>query len=213
YARIPVTWTPPYEAQNNSIEIVNVNDLLWEASQFDVGEARFIGISNSQPVGSGNLFLWAPLSIPLVIRAGNQPSIHAGDIMFNLVGDTSRDFRVRIMNILRGQNLNGFIPHLCLFDGDPEAGGNELSGQNYSRPLINFSQPAVQVSGQTQIQNTNLIRFPAPQAVWGNWAWDGIRDAAIGGNLVTKAINAIPELIQRNYIPQVPPGDYRIGVN
>jgi len=212
YARQPIAFGVPYD-ESGGIGVKNTDALLWNPAPSDVGQARFIGIFDSATVGSGNMYLYGELTVPLDIRAGQQPSIYTGDVLYFIHGDFSRHFMTAILNVLRNQNLNGFAPHMCLFDGDPEGTGIELSGGSYARPAINFGAPVVQVGNQTQIENTNIVRFPSPTTTWGTWAWSGIRDAASGGNLITKLPNAFTEVIHPNYVPQLGVGDCRISLN
>ena len=159
------------------------------------------------------MLLYGELTAPLEIRARQQPSIYEGDVLYFILGDSSIWFKTRVLNLLRGEPLEGFVPHLALFDGDPEGTGTELSGASYARPDVEFSVPVEQVGGQSQIENTSVLRFPSPTTTWGNWAWDGLMTAPIGGNLVFKSQNPIPEILQRNYVPQVPAGEYKVEVN
>jgi hypothetical protein len=212
YTRQPVQFTAPYE-ESGGIGVRNNADLLWQPAPGDVGQARFIGIYDSATAGSGNMLLYGELSVPLDIRAGQQPSIYRGDILYYIQGQYSKYFMTAIMNVLRNQNLPGFVPHMALFDGDPETVGVELSGGAYARPVISFGAPTVQVGGQTQIQSTNVVRFPSPTSTWGNWAWSGIKDAINGGNLVTKLANPAPEVLQANYVPQINIGDCKAALS
>lgn len=211
YTRPEITFIAPY-ADNNAINIRNSNDLLWGVAPSDVGIATHIGIFDSAISGSGNMWLFGELTLPLEIRANQQPSIYAGDVIYFITGNFSDTFKTRILNLMRGTNIPGFTPHLALFDGDPEAAGGELAGGSYARPEITFNAPSAQIGGQMQIQNTNLVRFPAPSTPWGLWAWDGIMDAIAGGNLVIKMPNPTPEILQKNYVPMVNPSDYKVAV-
>jgi len=212
YARMPITFTAP-SAESGGMGTRNEESILWEVASQDAGQVRFIGISDSPVVGGGNMLLYGELTAPLEVRAGQQPSIYKGDVLYFLLGDASVWFKTQVLNLLRGKSVEGFTPHLALFDGDPEGTGAELAGASYARPEIVFGTPSVQSGGQTQMENPNLVRFPAPTETWGNWAWDGLMTAPINGELVFKTQNAIPEILQRNYVPQVPAGEYKVEVN
>ena len=212
YARMPITFTAPF-AESGGMGVRNTESILWEPASQDAGQVRFIGISDSPVIGSGSMLLYGELTMPLDVRAGQQPSIYEGDILYFLLGDSSMWFKTRVLNLLRGEALNGFTPHLALFDGDPEGTGQELSGASYARPNVPFGTPTEQVGGQSQINNTSIVRFPAPTTTWGNWAWDGLMTAETGGELVFKSQNPIPEILHRNHVPQVPAGEYKVEVN
>jgi len=212
YERLPVTFSSPYnEAGNRGIRS-NV-DLLWEPSPIDIGQVRFIGLMSSQLVGTGDMLAYGELTSPLDVRANQQPSIQAGDALFFLVGNASDSFKDRILNVLRGTQLDGFNPHWALFNGDPTQGGAELSGGAYARPSMSFSTPEVTAGEAMHIQNSNLVRFPAPTMPWGLWAWDCIMTAETGGEIVIQLPNPVPETILRNYVPQIRPGYYRVAMN
>jgi len=212
YSRQPLVLTPPF-AEGGGIAVRNVGDILWSESTADVGQARFIGILDSGVVGSGNMLLRGELTIPLDIRAGRQPSIAQGDIMFIHSGATTVEFKTRFLNICRGLNMLGISPHMALFDGDPEAGGSELSGPTYSRPNIIFNTPSIQPAGFTEIANTNEVQFPRPTTTWGNKAWAAIMDSQVGGQAIVKVQFAVPEIIAPNHVPIHNPGNIRISLN
>lgn len=212
YQRQPITFSAP-APESGGIGIRNNTDILYNVSSQDAGQVRFIGISDSQAVGGGNMLLHGELSIPLDIRAQQQPSIAMNDILYFILGDSTVWFKTGVLNTLRGTTMQGFNPHWAFFDGDPEGTGTELSGGAYARPLVTFGPPVQQVGGQGQIANTAMVRTPAPTTQWGLWAWDGLMTAATGGNMAFKYQNPIPEIIHRNYVPQIPAGDYKVEVD
>ncbi len=212
YTRQPITFTVPY-AESGGIGIKNAADILWDTAPNDVGEARFVGIYDSQTLNSGNMLLYGELTIPLDIKANQQPSLYAGEILYISQGDFSIAFKTKYLNILRGQNLIGFTPHLALYDGDPESNGIELSGGAYARAPVTFGAPTMQVSGYAQIQNANQVRFNSPTSAWGLWAYTGIKDALNSGELVLKRVYASPETIQKNYVPQFNAGSIKVALN
>lgn len=65
---------------------------------------------------------------PLVIGADEPPVFLAGDVLFYLTGNLSRAWKTKVLNILRGQSIQGIAPYFSLWNGSPEAGGSELSG-------------------------------------------------------------------------------------
>lgn len=212
YTRAPVTFTAPYEEEGHMC-VKNTTDLLWPAAPADVGTARYIGVYDAAVPGSGNLWLYAAISVPLEIKANQQASIYAGDLLFYLSGAFSSSFKAAILNTLRGSQLTGFTPHIALFNGDPEGSGAELSGAGYARPAIAFSAPVDQPGGQTMIVNSERVSFATPLATWGVWAYDGLMDAASGGSLILKNVNPTPETLLKNYVPIVSAGDYKVSLH
>ena len=212
YARQPITFGVPFET-SGGIGVNNTNSILFPLASMDGGTVRNIGILDSGVIGSGNMLLYGELSDPMTIRAGQEPSVQPGDILYFIIGNSSKWFKTQIMNVLRGTSLQAITPFLCLFDGNPEGTGAELSGGSYARPQIVFSSPVEQVTGQMLIQNTQDIQFPAPTTNWGTWAWDAIRDAPTGGNLIYAYQNPNAEPIRKNYVPAVRAGQYRITID
>jgi len=212
YVRQKIEFDAPYE-DGGGLAITNSNDLLWAAPSNNVGQARFVGISDSSVFGSGNMLLYGELTIPLEIREGQQPNFYIGDATYFFLGCYTKEFKTRCLNILRGQNMQGFSSHMALFDGDPENGGSELSGPTYARPNVTFNSPAVQVAGFSEITNTNEVRFPRPSTIWGNKAYCGIMNQVIGGQAMTKADFPYPEVLQPGYIPSVGAGDIKLNLN
>jgi len=212
YARQPVSFTIPYE-ESGGIGIRNTTDMIWAAAPADVGIVRYVGVFDTQTIGAGNMLLYGELNIPLDVRAGQQPSIYEGEMLYFALGAYSVRLKTDMLNVLRGQNLNGFNPFMALFDGDPEGAGVELSGGAYARPALTFGAPAIQVGGHTLISNTSVARFPMPTTPWGNWAYQGIMDAPTGGNLLVSSINPRPEVIQRGYVPVVPVANARVSLH
>jgi len=211
YARQRITFTAPY-AESGGIGVRNTDILLWASAPSDIGQARFIGVYDSATLNTGNMLLYGELSIPLNIHEGNEPSILQGDILYFITG-FSMSFNTRVMNVLRGTNLNGFIPYLALYDGDPETAGAELTGASYARPSLSFGAPVPQVGGQTQIANTNRAGFPSPTTTWGLWAWTGIRNGPTMGELILKFPKPNPEVLQPNYVPHIPAGECKVSLH
>jgi len=210
YERQPIDFTAPVP-ESGGIGTRNVADLLWEVSPTDVGVVRHIGLFDA--LTGGNMLVYGELQVPLEIRAGQQPSIYAGDVLFFLVGDTSDYFKTAIFNLWRDIPITGFLPHWALFDGEPTGTGVELSGASYARPPITFGEPEVQVGDYTSIANTALVRFPSPTSTWGMWVWDAVVDAPVGGNIIFKFQHPQPEELLQNYVPQSNIGEFELAVN
>ena len=212
YTRQPITFTPIFE-ESGGLGIKNDNNLLYPESPVEAGTVRYIGIIDSPVAGAGNMLLYGELSDPMTIRSGQQPSIQIGDVLYYIVGNSSVWFKNQILSVLHGESIQSITPYLCLYDGDPENLGVELSGGAYERQFISFSSPVVLPTGQTIIQNNVDIIFPAPTSTWGVWAWDALRSASTGGNLVYKFRNPRAEELLKNYVPAVRAGQYRITID
>lgn len=206
YQRQPIAFTPP-EDFNGHLSIRNTLDITWPLSEQSPGTVRHIGIFNSQL--AGNMLLRGDLTEPLEIRANQQPSILAGDIIYWGRGNFSLEFRRAYLNLLRGVSLPGFQTHIAMFDGNPESGGLELSGENYARAPVQFDEPQL-VNDIMAITNDDVVTFPTPLETWGNWS----HRAYMRGNdtVLMAAFDARPdpEVVHRGYIGRFAQGAIRI---
>jgi len=219
YTRQALRFDVPTD-ENNGRGIRNVEDITFPMATADVGVAHFMGVYDA--VVGGNMLLYAPLGIPLRIDARNRPNLMAGDILFWISGiEKSNAFKDRVLNNLRGTDMVGFIPRYGLFNGNPELGGVELSGHGYSRPEVIFSAPAKHESEYSRIYNTEIVRFPTPGAVWGNWTHDAILGAATGDTVPEKGgqiepliifPHPIPEFVHANHVARAEPQDIIVGI-
>ena len=198
YTRQPLEFSPP-ASFNGQISIMNTADITWPVSEQATSDVTHIGIFDSNL--GGNMLLRGSLTVPLQIRPQQQPSILAGDVIYWGRGDFTESFREAYLNILRGITLPGFTSRLALFNGEPERGGFELSGENYSRPEAVFAAPVQSENGVMVIRNESPIIFPRPMGTWGLWTHHAIMrgdTAQAAGSLA----NEEPVTIVRNYNPR-----------
>jgi len=206
YQRQELAFTPP-ATHNGHLTIHNTQDITWPVSDQTLPPITHIGIFNSST--AGNMLLRGALTVPLAINPNQQPSILAGDIMYWGRGNFSEAFREAYLNILRGITLSGFEPRMALYDGNPESGGFELSGEGYGRATMSFAAPQVGDSGTVSIRNENAIAFPRALGTWGQWTHDAItrgETSEIAGILPNEPV----ETIRRNYNPRIAQGEYEI---
>ena len=159
------------------------------------------------------MYLYGELTLPLTVHAQTQPTIFNEDLLYFMTGNFSVYYKQSLLNVLRGTSLAGKQPHWALYNDNPDTGGIELSGGAYARVPITFSAPEVQSNGETMIQNSSLLKFPAPTTSWGYWAFDSVMDAASGGENLIIMSNELPETIQKNYVPAVNVGDFKVIIN
>ena len=69
--------------------------------------------------------------------------------------------------------------YIALFNGDPKDGGEEVDLLDYTRQLVEFSQP----DGYS-IQNINDVEFEPAYDDYGTVTHVAIMDASIGGNIL-----------------------------
>lgn len=73
-------------------------------------------------------------------------------------------------------NLSG-THYIALFDGDPTAGGSELTGSGYARQSVTFTTPA-----NKKTSNVAAVTFPIATADW-SWSYIAIYTASSAGTL------------------------------
>lgn len=213
YARQPISFIAPY-AEDNRINTRNATDILFPLPTTDVADVAHLGVFDSNILGSGNCFLYGPLTEPLPVRANVQPHVAAGETRWFILGDHSREWKTRAFNVLRGQTFSGFSPHVALFNGDPQDGGAELFGEAYARVLTGFNAPSVQTGGATMISNPETATFPRPLSEWGFWTHSAIMDSASGGvPMFISQTHPDPLLLRRGYRPRLNPGAIAITID
>ena len=159
YKRIEIDFSSPAET-NGGIGVQNLEDITFPTPVTAAGTITHVGILDS--LAGGNMLCRGELVEPLVIGADEPPVFLAGDVLFYLTGNLSRAWKTKVLNILRGQSIQGIAPYFSLWNGSPEAGGSELSGDNYARTALTFGAPAEQTSGQIIARNSVATSFIRP---------------------------------------------------
>ena len=210
YQRMEIQFSPPADAAGG-LGIQNLTDITFPTPSAAVGTVTYIGVLDS-PAG-GNMLARNELVEPLSIGAEEPPVLLAGDVLLYLSGDSSRAWKTRVLNLFRGQSFQGVTPHYALWNGSPEAGGAELSGENYQRIPITFSSPEEQSSGQVLVRNSAPASFPRPTTNWGTLTHDVIYTAASSGEPVWIKARPEPKAIKRGYMPRFVEGAVVLGLN
>lgn len=210
YVRKEITFSEP-AASDSGIAIQNISDITFPTPETAAGTITHIGVLDS--LSGGNMLVRSELSEPLVIGAKEPPVFLAGDVMFYFGGALSSTYKTKILNVLRGQTLNGVTPCFSLWNGSPEDSGAELAGTNYSRVPLTFSSPSEQSSGQLLVSNSAAASFNRPSTAWGTWSWSAIYSAVTGGEPIfcierTESID-----VKRGYMPTFDVGAIRLGIN
>ena len=181
YTRKPVTFTPP-TSSNGGMTIQNAADIKFDTSNMAVGNVTHVGLYDSAV--AGNFLAYMTLDDFIQVSTGVAPLILAQDWTYTSIGNCSEAFKTKMLNLLRGVNLDGFTPHVGLYNGDPENGGAELSGGNYTRTAVSFGAPAVQQGGQVMIATDADVTSVRSSANWGTWAYTTLHDQSAGGMVV-----------------------------
>lgn len=207
---MPIVFAPP-TIEGMGIGIRNIEEVTFAQSSVDVGTARHIGIYDSST--GGNMYLYGELTEDLPILAGESPVLLLNEVLFFAIGDLSRAYKIHLFNVIRGISLPGFSPYYALYNGNPQDGGGELLGENYTRVPLTFSAPTVEPSGMSIIHNTMRTEFPRPTTNWGNWTHTAIIDNRTAGEPVWIQQRPVAKMLNRGIMPFVEAGAVILGVN
>lgn len=176
-----ITFSAP-TTYSNGLAISNSAQIEFAQASEDVGNITHIGIFDSAT--GGNMLCYGELNEVMNIKSGESPIFLAGEVKFYSTGNLSTYYKRVFLNFLRNTNLPVIAPYMALFSGNPENGGVELTGDNYSRPAITFSSPYETATGVMQIKNSAQIEFNRASTNWGNSDYRVIYDAASSGQVV-----------------------------
>ncbi len=210
YQRLAVEFSAPAEGEGGT-SIQSVSDLTFATPPAAVGSITHVGVLDS--LSGGNMLARSELVEPLPIGAEEPPVLLAGDVLLTLTGDLSRAWKIRVLNLFRGQSLPAAAPFYALWNGSPDGGGAELSGANYQRAALTFGIPEEQPSGQVLAKNTAPAAFPRPTAAWGTWTHSALFTAGTAGEAIWIRARAEPKEIRRGYMPRAAEGTVTVGLN
>lgn len=210
YKRIEIDFSAPADT-NGGVGIQNITDITFPKPAAAAGTITHIGVLDS--LTAGNMLARGELVEPLVIGAEEPPVFLAGDVLFYLTGNLSKAWKSKILNILRGQSIQGIAPYFSLWNGSPESSGSELSGDNYERVALTFGAPTEQASGQIIARNSVATAFNRPSTPWGTWTHSAIYSASSSGEPVY--IKPLVESVElkRGYMPTIAEGAIEVGIN
>lgn len=179
YARQAISFSAP-AASGSGLMIQNTALISFAEATSSAGTVTYVAVFDS--LTGGNMLLYAPLDIALVVQNGVSPVFRAGNIKFVMSGNFSTYYRTQILNTLRGTNCVGFSPYLALCNGDPTASGAEFSGGDYARIALTMGAPSQQASGTALSVNTADAMSNVSTANWGTLTHAVIYDAQTGGS-------------------------------
>lgn len=210
YARQRISFSTPAQ-DGTSMKISNTAQITFPESLTDAGTVTYIGIMDS--LTGGNMLAYGQLTDELVVYAGYAPVLLTGEVEYYLNGDMSETMKRNVLNCFRGISLSGINSHFALFNGHPENGGAELSGDNYARVQLSFSAPTQAESGQAFIQNSAAANFNRPSDSWGSYSYSAIMSEGSSGYVVWyKAVSPARE-IKKGYMPIIGAGNVRLSIN
>lgn len=209
YARQPVTFSAP-APMNGGIGLQNVADITFPKSGVSLGAVSHVGVLDSQT--GGNMLLYGEFAESITVDADEAPVIIAGEAQWWITGGMSVAYKTKVLNFLRRQSLLGVGTFLALFNGDPEDGGAELTGDNYARITVPFAAPTEHTGGQMQITNSTLVTSARATSAWGLWSYTAIFDEEHSGQPVY-AIARTPKEVRKGMTIVVEPGALNLAVN
>lgn len=211
YKRQKIVFAAPESQNGGTRTIRNSEQVFFPVSSNDVGTATYIAILDEQ--SGGNMLCYSPIADPLLIKANTEPTLLAGSVEFSISGDLSDYFKQEVLNVLRGESIPGFTPHMALFNGHPENGGSELFGENYSRVSVNMGNVSQESSGKAVLKNSAEASFENPSSNWGSWTHTAIYDASAEGNPVWVQALSSPWTLKAGYKPVIKAGALELAVN
>ncbi len=210
YSRMKIEFSNP-ASSGQTVSIQSQKQITFPKAQTAGGTAQHVGIYDS--LAGGNCLAYGALSDGITIGQGESPVVLAGDIKLSLSGQLSTEYKTKLLNIFRAQTITGISPFLALWNGNPESGGSELSGGNYSRVAVQFSAPSPSDSGQMILEASAGVTFPRPTAEWGQWSYTTLQDAESGGNAICIVQEVVPTVIKAGYRPTFEAADIRFSLN
>lgn len=210
YARQAITFSAP-AISGGGATITNANDLAFPESSATSNTITHFAFYDA-PIG-GNMYAYVRLNDPIAVNAGTAPVLTAQNLEYKATGNFSNYFKMAVLNLFRGQALQGFTPYIGLHASDPDLGNSELSGGNYARFAIAFGAPAVQPAGQTKITVNADFYSDYANSPWGTWGYTAIHNNGTGGNVVAyikKANDIIMSAPKRAWVGA---GRFSVGMN
>lgn len=193
------------------IQVANLNQVNFPQAMIDAGTVSYIGISDSPT--AGNMLAYGKLSEDLDVSAGEAPILMKEEVIVHSEGQLSKAFKMKLLNVFNKKSIQGIIPHLSLFNGNPESGGSELLGDNYKRVKISFSVPSDTQTGQSIMSNEMELLFPRPTTDWGNWSTNVIMSDSSMGEPVFIYDRGITKLLKKGNMPRVEIGALKVALN
>ena len=211
YKRQAISFAAPVSQSGGIRAIRNSAQVTFPVAANDVGTATHIAIMDAQT--GGNMLCYSPIADPLLIKANTEPTLLAESVEFSISGDLSDYFKQKILNVLRGESIPGFTPHMALFNGHPENGGSELSGENYGRVSVTMGSVSQESSGRAVLKNSAAASFEDPSGNWGSWTHTAVFDSSAEGNPIWVQALSSPWTLKAGYKPVIKAGALELAVN
>lgn len=210
YDRQTIDFTEP-KVSGKIVSTNNLNHISFLKASKEVGTITHAGIFDSQ--AGGNMLAYAPLTESMSIGTDEAPTILSGELSLSFSQNFSAEYKKKILNIFRSRSIAGFIPHMALFNGDPDSGGAEITGDLYERQMLSFTTPIEGQTGYSEISLNTKVTFSKPPIEWGLMDHLVIYDAAINGNpvMIKRRPNQIT--LKKGHTIILESGSVKISVN
>jgi hypothetical protein len=146
-------------------------------------------IADSATHGAGNVLAHGSFSVSKVLVNGSTPSVASGQVVITInTGAFITAFCTSMLDkMFRNQTYNQPATYVGLTTAtsSDSAAGTEVSGNNYSRVLINKaggSTPRWNTVASGATDNENAVTMPSPSGSWGTVVGVVIYDASSTGN-------------------------------
>lgn len=180
YLRQRIIFGAPY-ALNGGIGVVNNGSSIFPAvPTTTLPDITHLGVFDA-PVG-GNMLIYGEFTEPVKLQVNDIPVIVAGEAQWWYNGTATTYWKTKVLNLLRGASISGFIPYIALYGGNPDSGGAELSGENYGRVPVLFAAPTQEENGQARIANSQVATSARASTGWGVWNYTVICEGPTGAN-------------------------------
>lgn len=179
YIRQEITFSEP-AAYSTGLAIENIDQIVFGESPANYGLVTHVSVMTD--LNGGNMLLYGQLDTALSLQQGVTPIFRPGSIKWIFTGNLSNYYRTKVMNIIRGEACEGFLPWLGFCNGNPEGEGVEFSGYNYRRTSFVFSPPAQQENGTDMVYNVDEIVSPESSGNWGTLSYISIYDRESNGH-------------------------------
>lgn len=144
---------------------------------------------------AGTEIAWGNLTVAKTVNNGNTPSVAIGEVTISVTsgnGCSTYLANALLDAIFRNQAYTAPATYLGLWtsglsDDSTGSTAGEVSGNNYSRVLINndgSTAPYWTTSTSGTLSNHDVATFPTPSGSWGTVESMGICDASGTGNLL-----------------------------
>ncbi len=213
YRRMPLTFRVPAQDDiRKTLSIKLAQQINFPISDINAGTLTHIGIYNSANTGSGDMWTYGTLKEGgITIEIDERPVILQNELVYWLTGTISNAYKEKLLNVFTGQSILGITPYLSLWNGDPEDGGAELTGDNYERVELTFSAPTESLSEQMVVEQTVNTMFNRPNTAWGMATYLVIMDSKTGGLPAWKT--PYEKDIKRHVLPMIDAGAIKLVVN